>query len=104
VTQEMYEKVSKDTEHWRETDVRYLETIVLQNQILHSNIEELKEELKEKTNELKLQNEELLDMNHYLVETAQKAEEAQRLVLERKQKRQAAKKLKKRDYIKKEIM
>jgi transposase InsO family protein len=114
VTQKMYQEVAKDTEHWKETDIRYLETILLQNQILLSNIEELKEEFKEqtnelklqneelkeefkeKTNELKLQNEELLDMNHYLVETAQKAEETQRLVLERKQKRQAAKKLKKR--------
>lgn len=80
VTQKIYEEVSRDTEHWRETDIRYLETIVLQNQILLSNIEELKEEFKEKTNELKLQNEELLDMNHYLVETAQKAEETQRLI------------------------
>jgi transposase InsO family protein len=65
VTQKIYEEVSRDTEHWRETDIRYLETIVLQNQILLSNIEELKEEFKEKTNELKLQNEELLGMNHY---------------------------------------
>jgi hypothetical protein len=53
----------------------------LQNQILLSNLEELKEEFQEKTNELNLQNEELLDMNHYLVETAQKAEETQRLIL-----------------------
>ena len=92
VTQKIYKEIEKDTEYWKETDIRYLETIVLQNQILISNIQELKE----KTNELKLQNEELLDMNHYLVETAQKAEETQRLILERKQKRQASKKLRNR--------
>lgn len=92
VTQKMYEEVSQDTEAWTKRDIRYLETIVLQNQILLSNIEELKEQ----TKELKLQNEELLDMTHYLVETALKAEESKRLVLERKQKRQSAKKLQKK--------
>lgn len=95
LTQQMYEELAKDNKSWRDTNVRYPETIMLQNQILLSNIEELKE----KTNELKLKNEELLDMNHYLVEKAQEAEETQRLVIERKQKRQTAKKLQKRDYI-----
>lgn len=79
---------------------------MLQNQILLSNIQELKEELEKKTNELKIQNEELkvqneeiLDLNYYLVEITQKNEEEKKLALERKLKQQGAKRLKKRDYI-----
>lgn len=94
-TQESYKKISKEVESWQETDIRYLETIMLQNQILLSNIEELNR----KTDKLKLQNEELLDMTHYLVETAERAEEEKRLFLERKEKRQKAKKLQKRDCV-----
>jgi hypothetical protein len=67
-TKEKFAEIEKDTEVWKNTDIRFLETIVLQNQILLSNVEELKEELRRKTDELKLQNNQLLNMNHYLVE------------------------------------
>lgn len=94
-TRKMYDRISEDTNAWKETDVKYLETIILQNQILLLNIEELKE----KTNKLKLQNEELLDINYYLRETAEKAEAEKELALARKEKRKKARKLPRRDYI-----
>ncbi len=75
-TQNIYDKVAKENKSWQQY-VKYLETLMFQNQVLLLNIEELKE----KTNELKLQNEELLGMNHYLVEKAQQAEEKERSFL-----------------------
>ena len=101
-TSKMYEEILKDNESWSQKDIKYLETIMLQNMVLLQNIEELKsktEELKSKTDELKVQNDELLDMNSYLVGRAEKAEEKENLVLARKLKRQSAKKLPRRDYV-----
>lgn len=98
-TRQIYQSMEKDVDTWKNNDIRYLETIILQNQILLSNIEEMKKEFQEKLNDLKLQNEELLDINHYLVETTERAEQERKLALERKLKRQKAKKLAKRDYI-----
>lgn len=94
-TKKMYEVLLESVDSWKNTDIKYLETLMLQNQVLLFNIEELKT----KTNELKVQNEELLSMNHYLVETAERAEEERLDSLERKEKRRKAKKLERRDYI-----
>lgn len=98
LTQKMFEEISKKNEDWRK-DVKYLETIIFQNQVLLLNIEELKHEFKEKTKELKLQNEELLSMNHFLVERAQEVEEKEKSFLARQAKRKSAQKQQRRDYI-----
>lgn len=94
-TYEVYQEILKDNESWSKKDIKYLETIMLQNMVLLQNIEELKS----KTDELKVQNDELLDMNSYLVERAEKAEEKENLVIARKLKRQSAKKLQRRDCV-----
>nr|YP_009258413.1 putative integrase/recombinase [Spirogyra maxima]ANI25339.1 putative integrase/recombinase [Spirogyra maxima] len=108
-TQQVYEDLSKQVNSWKETDVRYLETIMLQNQILLSSVNELKlqnnklldqnNKLLNKTDVLEAQNQELLDMNHYLVETAEKTQEKERLAFERKEKKKRAIRTQKRDYI-----
>lgn len=41
-TQNIYPHISQDVHSWKQTDVRYLEIIMLQNQILLVNLEELK--------------------------------------------------------------
>lgn len=91
-SQALYESSLKEVENWEKTDILYLETLMYQNQLLLKNIENLKQEFKEKTEELKLQNDELLNMNKYLVATTERAEEERRLALERKEKRRKAKK------------
>jgi site-specific recombinase XerD len=93
-SQKNFQDISKKNQGW-EPEVKYLETIMLQNQVLLSNIEELKD----KIDELKNQNNELLLMTNYLVERAQEIEEKERLFNERQVKRQLAQKLQRRGYI-----
>ena len=76
--QNEYKSLSDNVDKWQNTDIKFLQTIVLQNRLLYKNIEVLKKDLEDKTNELKLQNEELLNqneellkMNKYLVETTE---------------------------------
>lgn len=91
LTKKTFEDLSQKNENW-ERNVKYLETLVLQNQVLLYNLEELKNT----TQHLKDQNDELLLMNQYLVQKAHELEEKERLVLERKTKRQSARKLERR--------
>lgn len=98
LTKNTFEDLSQNNENW-ERNVKYLETLVLLNQVLLYNLEELKnttQDLKDQTQDLKDQNDELLLMNQYLVQKAHELEEKERLVLERKTKRQSARKLERR--------
>jgi transposase InsO family protein/site-specific recombinase XerD len=100
-TQKQFQDISQNNQNW-ERDVKYLETIILQNQVLLFNIEQLQEQttdLQEQTAELKIQNNELLAMNSYLVEKAQELEQKEILFRERQAKRKSATKLQRRDYI-----
>jgi site-specific recombinase XerD len=103
--QTLYGEMVLDHEKWK-FDIESLKTIVFQNRLLLSNVEELKQELRERTELLQSQNQELLDkneellgMNRFLVDKAKEAEEEKRFILEKKMKRKNAKKKPKRDYV-----
>lgn len=104
--QTLYGEMLLDHDKWKEVELESLRTILLQNELLLSNVEDLKIELREKTELLQSQNQELLEkndellgMNRFLVNKAKEAEEEKRLILANKLKRKNAKKQIKRDYI-----
>jgi site-specific recombinase XerD len=97
--QTLYGEMVSDHDKWKEVELESLRTILLQNELLLSNVEDLKRDLRERTEFLESQNKELLDMNRYLVDQAKEAEEEKKLILERRFKRQNAKRRPKRDYI-----
>jgi site-specific recombinase XerD len=111
--QTLYGEMLSDNNKWKDVELESLKTILLQNELLLSNVEDLKKELREKTELLQSQNQELLDrnqelldkndeilgMNRFLVDKAKEAEEEKRVIWANKLKRKNAKKQVKRDYI-----
>jgi hypothetical protein len=80
-TQESFKILEAENQKWEEHEVRSPQTIMLQNQILLTSIEDLKLQLKERdqrleqqTQALQAQNDTLLAQTNYLVEVTQKNE------------------------------
>jgi|JFJP01.1.fsa_nt_gi hypothetical protein len=110
--QTLYGDLLLDHDQWK-NKIESLETIGFQNRLLLSDVEKFQRELCERTQVLESQNEEvlgqnkellnkndeLLGMNRYLVAQAKEAEEEKRVILEKRMRRQNAKKQPKRDYI-----
>lgn len=89
-TQDSFRILEAENKHWEETEVRALQTIMLQNQILLSSIQDLKKELKERDQRIETQNQTILDQSDYLVKITQQNEDEKQLTQERKLKRLTA--------------
>lgn len=91
-TQEAFKILEAENKQWEETEVRALQTIMLQNQILFTSIEDLKKQLEERDQRIASQNQTILDQSDYLVQVTRKNEYEKQQAQERKLKRLTAKK------------
>lgn len=91
-TQEAFKILEAENKQWEETEVRALQTIMLQNQILFTSIEDLKKQLEERDQRIESQTQTIKDQNDYLVQVTRKNEHEKQQAQERKLKRLTAKK------------
>lgn len=89
-TQNAFKILEAENKQWEETEVRALQTIMLQNRILLASIEDLKKELKERDQRIEAQNQTILDQSDYLVKVTKQNEHEKQLAQERKLKRLTA--------------